>query len=71
MNRRHFLTGLGGLAATGLAAELVLDAQERFQRAAVMIAGAPSYEHDLEAIIRSGLGELGIGPGRSAASRSC
>jgi uncharacterized protein (DUF362 family) len=61
MRRRRFLTGLGGLAATGLATDLVLDSQERFQRAAVMIASAPSYGHDLESIIRSGLSELDIG----------
>ncbi|MHB1557635.1 MAG: DUF362 domain-containing protein [Isosphaeraceae bacterium] len=62
MKRRHFLTGLGGLTAAGLAADLAIDGQERFQRASVMIARAPSYAHDLEAIIRAGLAELGIGP---------
>jgi uncharacterized protein (DUF362 family) len=62
MKRRVFLMGAGGVAATGLAATMVRDWQEGFQRSEVMIAGAPSYGADLEAIIRTGLRELGIGP---------
>jgi uncharacterized protein (DUF362 family) len=62
MNRRAFLTGAGGVAAAGLAANLVREWQEGFLRSDVMIATASSYGADLEAIIRSGLRELGIGP---------
>ena len=62
MKRRTFLTGVAGTAAVGLAANLVRDWPEGFLRSAVMIAGAPSYGADLESILRSGLGELGIGP---------
>jgi uncharacterized protein (DUF362 family) len=62
MNRRAFLTGAGGVAAAGLAANLVREGQEGFLRSEVMIAGASSYGADLEVIIRSGLRELGIGP---------
>jgi uncharacterized protein (DUF362 family) len=63
MKRRTFLTGMGGVAAAGVAANLVRDWQEDFLRSSVMIAGASSYGDDLEAIIRSGLCELGVGPG--------
>jgi uncharacterized protein (DUF362 family) len=45
-----------------LGANLARDWQEGFRRSAVMIAGASSYGADLEAIIRSGLRELKIGP---------
>lgn len=62
MNRRTFTTGLGGAMAVGLGAREVLDWQEGFQRAAVMIAAAPSYDLDLPSIIGSGLRELGIDP---------
>jgi uncharacterized protein (DUF362 family) len=63
MKRRDFLTGAGGVAAAGLAANLVIGDQEGSLRSAVMIAEAPSYRLTLEAIIRSGLLELGLGPG--------
>jgi uncharacterized protein (DUF362 family) len=63
MKRRTFLTAAGGAVAAGLGANLVRDQREGFWRAPVMIAGAPSYESDLETIIRSGLTELGLGPG--------
>ena len=63
MKRRAFLTGVGGVAAAGLAANLVLSEQEGSLRSAVMIAEAPSYRANLVAIIRSGLNELGIEPG--------
>jgi uncharacterized protein (DUF362 family) len=64
MKRRAFLTGAGGAAAAGLAASLILGEQEGSLRSAVMIAEAPSYRVSLEAIIRSGLIELGIQPGQ-------
>jgi uncharacterized protein (DUF362 family) len=57
------LTGVGGAAAAGLAANLVLSKHEGSLRSAVMIAEAPSYTARLETIIRSGLVELGIEPG--------
>jgi uncharacterized protein (DUF362 family) len=63
MKRRAFLTSVGGVAAAGLAADLMLREQEGSLRSAVMIAEAPSYKVNLEAIIRSGLVELGIQPG--------
>jgi uncharacterized protein (DUF362 family) len=62
MKRRTFLVGMGGAAAAGLAANLVRDLDESSLRASVVIAKAPSYGSDLEAIIRSGLRELGVGP---------
>jgi uncharacterized protein (DUF362 family) len=62
MKRRAFLTAAGATVAAGLGAKLAHDDQEDFQRAAVMIAEASSYECNLEAIIRAGLRELGIGP---------
>lgn len=60
MKRRTFLTGAGAAVAAGLGANLVRDDSPRVP---VLIAGASSYDGDLEAVIRSGLGELGIGPG--------
>jgi uncharacterized protein (DUF362 family) len=63
MKRRTFLTGVGGVAAAGLAANWVRDRNEGFQRAAVVVATASSYESDLETVLRSGLRELGIEPG--------
>ncbi len=63
MKRRTFLTAAGGAVAAGLGANLVCDRQGGFRRAPVLIAGAPSYESDLGAIIRSGLTELGLDPG--------
>lgn len=62
MKRRTFLTAAGGAVAAGLGANLVRDQKEGSRRAPVLIAGAPSYESDLEAIIRSGLTELGLRP---------
>src|SRR5437773_2684358 len=61
MKRRTFLVGMGGAAAAGLAANLVREWDEASLRASVVIVKAPSYRSDLEAIIRSGLCELGIG----------
>jgi uncharacterized protein (DUF362 family) len=53
---------MGGALAAGMAAHLVRDQDEASLRASVFIAKAPSYQADLEAIIRAGLEELGIGP---------
>jgi uncharacterized protein (DUF362 family) len=64
MRRRTFLTGMGGLTAAGMAGRLAADWHERGWRSPVVIAGAESYEADLEATIRGGLIELGLGPGR-------
>ncbi len=64
MKRRTFLTGMGGLAAAGMAGRLAADWQEHGWRSPVVIAGAASYQVDLEATIRGGLIELGFGPAR-------
>jgi uncharacterized protein (DUF362 family) len=61
MKRRTFLMGIGGMAAGGAAAHVVSRTDEASLRARVFIATAASYTCDLEAVIRSGLGELGIG----------
>jgi uncharacterized protein (DUF362 family) len=63
MKRRAFLTGAGGVAAAGVAANLLLGEYGGSLRSAVVIAEAPSYRVNLQAIIRSGLVELGIQPG--------
>ena len=60
MKRRTFLTGAGAAVAAGLGAKLMRDGSPSVP---VVIAGASSYEGDLESVIRSGLGELGVGPG--------
>jgi uncharacterized protein (DUF362 family) len=60
MNRRNFLTGMGGLAVIGMGAKQVSDWNERSLRAQVFIATAASYQADLESIIGAGLGELGL-----------
>ena len=62
MRRRAFLTGAGGIVSAGLAANLFRRWDESSLRAPVVIARAASYDVDLEATIRSGLRELGIGP---------
>jgi uncharacterized protein (DUF362 family) len=64
MRRRTFLTGMGGLAAVGMAGRLAADWHERGWRSPVVIAGAASYRVNLEATIRGGLIELGVGPAR-------
>ena len=43
MNRRQFLTGMGGLATIGMGAKLVVDWNERSLCAQVFIAQAASY----------------------------
>jgi uncharacterized protein (DUF362 family) len=63
MRRRTFLTGAGAAVAAGLGAKLASDERADFPRAPVVIAGAASYDGDLGAILRSGLLELGVGPG--------
>ena len=62
MNRRDLLTGMGGLAAIGMGAELFHDWDERSLRAQVFIAKAATYQVDLESIIDLGLRELGLSP---------
>jgi uncharacterized protein (DUF362 family) len=62
MNRRIFLTGMGGLATLGVGASVVSEWDERSLRAQVFIAKAASYEVDLESIIGAGLRELGLSP---------
>jgi uncharacterized protein (DUF362 family) len=61
MNRRKFLTGVGGLATVSLGANLVRESDEGGLRSRVFIAKALSYQDDLESIITSGLSELGLG----------
>jgi uncharacterized protein (DUF362 family) len=60
MTRRKLLTGLGASVAAGLGAQQICDWDEWSKRASVFIASASSYEADLEAIIRTGLRELGL-----------
>jgi uncharacterized protein (DUF362 family) len=60
-DRRTFLKGAAGLLTTGVAAKLFWEYQEAWQRASAFIASAPSYDTDLETIIRRALQELGIG----------
>ena len=62
MNRRDFLTGMGGLAAIGLGTKQVSDCNERSLRAEVFITKAASYQCDLESKIAAGLFELGLRP---------
>jgi len=63
MKRRTFLTGAGVAVTAGLGAKLACDKAKRPPLASVMIARATSYDGDLEAIIRSGLREVGVGSG--------
>ena len=60
MNRRNFLTGVGGLATVGMGTNLVREWDERSLRAQVFIAKAKSYQDDLESIIGDGLAMLGL-----------
>jgi uncharacterized protein (DUF362 family) len=60
-DRRTFLQGAAGLVTAALAADLFWEYEEAFERAAVFVASAPSYESDLESAIRNGFQELGIG----------
>jgi uncharacterized protein (DUF362 family) len=62
MERRTFLTAAGAAVAAGLGAKLAYDRKRIAPLASVLIARAASYDVDLEAILRSGLGELGVGP---------
>ncbi len=62
MNRRSFLTGMGGLVTVGVGAKLANEWNERSLRARVFIAKAASYQADLESIIAAGLCELGLSP---------
>jgi len=62
MKRRTFMTGVGAAVAAGLGADLAGNWNEWSWRAPVFIAKASTYQSDLESIITSGLGELGLGP---------
>jgi uncharacterized protein (DUF362 family) len=62
MNRRNFLTGMGGLATIGMGTNLVRERDERSLRAQVFIAKAASYEVDLQSLIGDGLFALGLSP---------
>ena len=66
INRRALLTGAGAVAAAGLGARSWRDHDERGRRAAVAIARAESYQHDLAGIIRDGLRAIGWRPARIA-----
>jgi uncharacterized protein (DUF362 family) len=59
MNRRNFMTGTAAAVAAGLGANLAGDWNEWSWRSRVFIAGASSYQADLESIIKRALGELG------------
>ncbi|HKM54078.1 MAG TPA: DUF362 domain-containing protein [Isosphaeraceae bacterium] len=61
ISRRTFLTGAGAAAASALALNAARSYDEAALRADVFIAQASSYEVDLEAVIRRGLEELGLG----------
>jgi len=62
-SRRAFMAG-AGLLAGGTASTLAIRrADESGWRTDVFVARAASYNEDLEAIIRRGLVELGLGPG--------
>jgi uncharacterized protein (DUF362 family) len=60
-DRRKFILGSTGLLTAGAAAKLGWEQWEAGMRSPVFIASAPSYEADLENIIRRALAELGIG----------
>ena len=63
MKRRDFLTAAGAAAAAGLGAGLGRYRRGGPGHASVAIVDATSYDLDLATILRSGLRELGIGPG--------
>ncbi len=62
INRRSFLTGVGGAITAGMGTKQFGDWNEWSQRAQVFVAKVASYEADLETIIRNGLLELGQNP---------
>ena len=61
LGRRAFLSAAGAVLAGGSGFKFWSDHDERSCRADVFIARAKSYDDDLPRIIRSGLGELGLG----------
>ena len=65
LTRRGFVVGAGAVALGGLGAGALAwrQADEAGWRADVVVAPAPTYAVGLAAILRAGLGELGIGPG--------
>jgi uncharacterized protein (DUF362 family) len=62
MKRRSFLTSACGTIAAGVGAKHFCDWNEWSHRAQVFIGKAPSYEANLETIIKTGLAELGLSP---------
>jgi uncharacterized protein (DUF362 family) len=62
-SRRAFLAGAGLLTLGTASALAIRRGDEGGWRADVFVARAESYDSDLAAIIRGGLGELGLGPG--------
>jgi len=60
LTRRGLVTGLGSAVVLAMGGKELLEFDEWEQRANVFIADAPSYEVDLEKVIRGGLRELGI-----------
>jgi len=62
IERRRFLTGVGGAIVAGMGAKHIADWDEWSLRAPVFVAKASSYEADLESIIKRGLTELGQSP---------
>lgn len=60
MRRRSFLTGAGISLSAGLAIKSAADWDEHACRATVFAARAGDYGTDLEAVIHSGLKELGL-----------
>ncbi len=60
--RREFLTGMGGALVLGAGGRQLANWNEWSQRADVVIADAPSYDIDLESVLKRGLAELGLGP---------
>jgi uncharacterized protein (DUF362 family) len=66
LTRRRFATAAGAVLAGGMAVPLLRDRQGGGLQAEVFIARAPSYEGNLERIVREGLQALGWGRARVA-----
>ena len=61
-NRRGFLLGASGMVTAALVGKLAFEHEENFQREAVFIAKASSYNMNLRRIVETGLKEIGVGP---------